>query len=141
MAAKDGVSTMFSLYRWYGLGRRNPKLNSPFWRGFRALDAAVNTRLDSALWTNLFKVNVGGSVMRNCTKAEITRLHKVQEGLLWHEVEVLKPDIVVFFTGPDYDPALRAEFHDVEFQPFELAPQRCCALPTGWLSCAAGDCP
>jgi hypothetical protein len=116
--AADGVRSMFTLYRWYGLGRRYPKLNSPFWRGFRVLDAAVNSEIDSALWTNVFKVNVNGSVVRNCTRAEIVKIHKAQQGLLQHEVQVLRPNVVVFFTGPSYDSALRAEFPDLEFRSF-----------------------
>ncbi len=121
-AAANGVSAMWDLYRWYGLGRRYPKLNSPFWRGFRALDSAVNAEPDSALWTNLFKVNVNGSVMENCSRAEIAKLHKAQQGLLQHEIAVLKPDAVVFFTGPRYDSAIKAEFDGVEFQLMEGLP-------------------
>ena len=39
VAAPNGVETMFELYRRYALGRYQPKMNSPFWRGFRALDS------------------------------------------------------------------------------------------------------
>jgi len=119
--AVDGVGAMWEMYRRYGLGRSFPKLNSPFWRGFRALDTAVNAVRDSALWTNLFKVNVNGSVMRNCTRAEIAKLHSAQRGLLQHEIDVLKPDVVVFFTGPRYDSAIRAEFDAVEFKSFDAS--------------------
>lgn len=118
-AATDGVTSMWDLYRWYSLGRQDSTMNSPFWRGFRTLDAAVNTEPDSAMWTNLFKVNVNGSVMRNCTRAEIDKIQKAQNGLLRHEIDVLSPDVIVFFTGPKYDSALRAEFADVEFAPFD----------------------
>ena len=31
---------------------------------------------------------------------------------------MLRPDVVVFFTGPHYDKAIRAEFTDVEFEAF-----------------------
>ena len=117
--AADGVTAMRSRYRSYGLGRQYPKMNSPFWRGFRALDAALNPEVDSALWTNVFKVNVSGSVVKNCTRAEIAKLQKAQRGLLRHEVAVLKPDVVVFFTGPRYDSAIREEFPDVEFRQFD----------------------
>jgi hypothetical protein len=120
-SAADGVRSMWRLYDWHRLGRQYPKLNSPFWRGFRALDAAINPEGDSALWTNLFKVNVSGSVLRNCTRAEVAKILKAQQGLLQDEVSVLKPDVIVFFTGPRYDSALRSEFPDVEFRPFDGA--------------------
>ena len=119
---------MWNLYRWYGLGRRYPKLNSAFWRGFRALDAHVNPECDSALWTNLFKVNVNGSVMENCTRAEIAKIQKAQRGLLQYEIAVLKPDVVVFFTGPRYDSAIRAEIDGVAFEPIDSLPELCVPL-------------
>jgi len=120
--AAEGVASMLHLYRWYGLGRRHPKLNSPFWRGFRVLDKALNFETDSALWTNLFKVNVSGSVMGNCNRIEIEKLQRAQQGLLRHEIAVLKPNLIVFFTGPRYDRAIRQEFSDVEFCPFDPDP-------------------
>jgi len=117
MHAEDGVSAMWNLYRWYALGRANPKLNSPFWRGFRAFDSAVNRSRDAALWTNIFKVNVNGSVMKNCRAAEISALKRLQKGLLHEEIQILRPDVVVFFSGPRYDAALRFEFPDMEVSP------------------------
>src|ERR1017187_3418806 len=45
--AKTGVVAMRKLYRWYSLGRVYPKMNSPFWRGFRAIDLAINGTRDT----------------------------------------------------------------------------------------------
>ena len=117
MHARDGVNAMWNLYRWYALGRARPKLNSPFWRGFRAFDSAVNPSRDAALWTNIFKVNVNGSVMENCRSAEVSALKRLQRGLLREEIQILRPDVVVFFSGPRYDSALRFEFPDMELSP------------------------
>jgi hypothetical protein len=134
--AEHGVDAMCSLYRWYALGRVHPKLNSPFWRGFRAIDSAVNHARDAALWTNIFKVNVNGSVMRNCRTAEISALQRAQKGLLREEIQILGPDVVVFFSGPRYDSALRFEFPDMELSalsrrrsPAVVAVVRAAGLP------------
>jgi hypothetical protein len=108
---------MWNLYRWYALGRVHPRLNSPFWRGFRAIDSAINGAQDTALWTNVFKVNVNGSVMKNCSASEIAALQRVQQGLLAEEVMILKPDIVVFLSGPRYDHAIRSEYPDLQISP------------------------
>jgi hypothetical protein len=116
-ATADGVTAMSEMYRWFALARRFPTLNSPFWRGFRHLDASINALADSALWTNLFKIDVNGSVIRNCTASEIRAIQHVQRGLLRHEVEVLKPDVVVFFTGPSYDKSIECAFPEAEFHP------------------------
>lgn len=114
LLTKHAVTAMWNLYRWYALGRAYPKLNSPFWRGFRAIDSAINDAQDAALWTNVFKVNVNGSVMENCTAAEVSALRRVQLGLLRGEIDILQPDVVVFFSGPRYDAAIRGEFPDME---------------------------
>jgi len=115
--AKHGVGAMWNLYRWYALGRVHPRLNSPFWRGFRAIDSAINGTQDGALWTNIFKVNVNGSVMKNCKAAEVAALQRAQKGLLAEEIAILKPDIVVFFSGPRYESSLRCEFPDMKISP------------------------
>jgi hypothetical protein len=112
------VEAMWALYRWYALGRAYPKLNSPFWRGFRALSAAINGCEDSALWTNVFKVNVFGSVMQNCKAKEVSVLRRAQQGLLHQEVTILKPDVVVFLSGPRYDSTIRCDFPDMEISQF-----------------------
>lgn len=118
LQAKHGIGAMWSLYRWYALGRVHPKLNSPFWRGFRAMDSAINGARDAALWTNVFKVNVNGSVMRNCSAGEVSALQRVQQGLLFEEIAILNPDVVVFLSGPRYDSAIRCEFPDMKISPF-----------------------
>jgi hypothetical protein len=127
---------MWNLYRWYALGRVHPKLNSPFWRGFRAIDSEISGAADDALWTNVFKVNVDGSVMKNCRAAEVLSLQRSQAGLLADEIKILKPDVVVFFTGPRYDAAIRSEFPDIEISPLSrrmpksaVGVVRACGLP------------
>jgi hypothetical protein len=117
LQAEHGVGAMWRLYRWYALGRAYPKQNSPFWRGFRALSLAIGGCEDSALWTNVFKVNVRGSVM-DCNAAEISALRRAQEGLLRHEITHLKPDVVVFLSGPRYDSTIQHDFPDMEISQF-----------------------
>ena len=115
--ATHGVRAMWNLYRWYAMGRVHPKLNSPFWRGFRAIDSAINGTQDAALWTNVFKVNVNGSVMKNCKVADVAALQRAQKGLLAEEIRILNPDVVVFLSGPRYDRAIRCEFPDMTISP------------------------
>jgi hypothetical protein len=55
------------------------------------------------MWTNLFKVDVDGSVIKNCSIRDIRKLRKAQNGLLAEEIRLLKPKTVVFFTGRSYD--------------------------------------
>jgi hypothetical protein len=114
---ENGVASMCDLYRWYSLGRAYPTMNSPFWRGFRALSHGISGCEDSALWTNVFKANVRGSVVNNCKAGEKSALLQMQQGLLRDEIALLKPDVVVFLSGPRYDSAIMCEFPDMEISP------------------------
>jgi len=58
-----------------------------------------------------------GFEIRNCTASEIRAIQHAQRGLLRHEVEVLKPDVVVFFTGPSYDNSIQCAFPEAESYP------------------------
>ena len=55
--------------------------------------------------------------MRNCKAAEISALRRIQTGLLRREIAILKPDIVVFVSGPRYDGTIKSEFPDMEVSP------------------------
>jgi hypothetical protein len=132
--AKHGVGAMWNLYRWYALGRAYPKLNSPFWRGFRAIESGINGSADVALWTNIFKVNVNGSVIKNCGAEEVSALQRVQKGLLRAEITILNPDVVVFLSGPRYDSSIQYEFPDMEILPF------CQRWPTSAVGVIRAEC-
>jgi hypothetical protein len=77
------------------------------------LDLSITGEQDSALWTNVFKMNVKGSVMQNCRARDVSALERSQRGLLQQEIAILKPDAVVFFSGPSYDSTLQREFLDL----------------------------
>jgi hypothetical protein len=53
-----------------------------------------------------------------CRTAEIAALQRIQQGLLFEEIDILKPDVVVFMSGPRYDSAIRCEFPDMKISPF-----------------------
>ncbi len=114
--AVGGVQAMFYAYKKFNFAESYRHRNSAFWRAFRFLEQNINTRHCSAMWTNLFKVDVGGSVMRNCNKKERSLLSNAQNGLLQLEIAALKPNVVIFFTGPDYDRELYSAFPDLTLE-------------------------
>ena len=83
-------------------------LNSPFWNFSRRLFVNVNypeqertreNRLKKGfLWTNISKIDVGGATPCD----EVNLINKSGFELLRKEVEIVKPDIVLFMTGADY---------------------------------------
>lgn len=86
---------------------------TPFWAAARQVANALNGPggMDGFLWTNLVKVNgVGGRPASDVEEA-VSSL-----GLLQKEIEITRPDVVVFFTGPNYDGRLVATFPGVTFE-------------------------
>lgn len=78
-------------------------LNSPFWNVSRALFQKLNSDMDRKekgfLWTNLSKMDSG----------EAYKVQKAQSrqypdfAILKDEVKIVKPDVVVFLIGNDYN--------------------------------------
>lgn len=119
----SGASQLMRAYESFAFAKNHPRhVNSPFWRAFRHLRTELAAE---SLWTNLFRFDVdGGSPLRHCTSEEQQGLLKGQHGLLEQEVRILRPNAVVFFTGPNYDRVLQSEFPDAEFVPIGDRPTR-----------------
>lgn len=121
-SSSDGVSAMVNAYKAFDFARTYRNRNSAFWRAYRYLEGDVAEAPCSAMWTNLFKVDVSGSVVKNCKIKHRRLLRAAQSGLLAKEIRFLKPQIVVFFTGPHYDDELIDAFPDATLTP--LLPSR-----------------
>ena len=127
----DGVETMLEAYSDFDFASSYRHRNSAFWRAFRLL-----TQNRVALWTNLFRTDVDGPVLLNCCASEQAELLKAQRALLREEVNELAPSVVLFLTGPRYDPALFSTFPEATIQPLwsdvpqrEIAVITCSVLP------------
>jgi hypothetical protein len=85
-------------------GSTNPRsLNSPFWNVSRSLFKAINPEMDKKdkgfLWTNLSKMDSGEAY--KVQKAESRQYPDF--AILKEEIKILKPDVVVFLIGNDYN--------------------------------------
>lgn len=74
----------------------------------------------SILWNNLFKLNHDG-------KSSISSPHEkailqIQGELFVDEIEILRPDVVIFLTGPNYDHIIQRFYPDTEFQEVDGHP-------------------
>ena len=108
----DGVPVMQRAYEAFAFGENYRFRNSAFWRAFRIL-----TEGSAGLWTNLFRADVSGPVLLNCSRSEQKLLLEQQEGLLQLEIQHLEPTALVFLTGPRYDSALARSLGEVRFRP------------------------
>lgn len=122
---EQSVDAVMYGYRAFEFARHQPgNYNSAFWRAYRQVRSVTGDERDgfecAVLYTNLFKNAVDGdSIVRNGTEQEADAVWQYSAGLLAKEIEVLKPDVVILFTGPDYDRYVNFEFSGVAFNEVE----------------------
>jgi hypothetical protein len=107
----DTVSHLMREYEQWKLGLAYSK--SPFWTATHQIAAAVlgadESVNESVLWTNVYKID-----MRNAPPPKPICEYLINTQILRTELEIVKPDAVVFFTGPNYDWAIRHSLN-IEF--------------------------
>lgn len=131
----NSVPALTAGYRAFEFARHQPaNYNSPFWRAYRSVRCSLNEEADgpetAVLWSNLFRVDLdGGSVVKNGSSEEVTHIREAGITLLREEINLLKPTAVIFFTGPDYNEHLHAQFPGVEAGHFlDHDPQKTAVL-------------
>jgi hypothetical protein len=102
-------------------GRKRPPMdfaagyahrNSAFWCAFRLVAEG-----HAALWTNLYRTDMNGPIVLNCTADEQCHLLQSQSALFRREVSELAPTTIIFMTGPRYDNALRTIYQGCALVP------------------------
>lgn len=105
-------TALMKLYATFNLGKKYSA--TPFWQAAHRLEGAINPAGPprSFLWSNLVKTDQNG-------KRPIPELEEAINTyqILQTELSITKPDIVLFFTGPDYDERLIATFPSVQIKP------------------------
>jgi hypothetical protein len=69
----------------------------------------------SIVWTNVFKIGMHGKGNPDSRMEKFLSRGRIG-GLLADEITLLKPDLVLFFTGPNYDPVLEQMLPGVEIK-------------------------
>lgn len=111
----DPVDALMRHYAAFDLGRG--QAGAPFWDACHELHAALNPNGPprAFVWSSLVKVDAGGDRSGPALEDPLVRL-----GLPRRELELLRPDAVVFFTGPRYDPLLAETFPGLVHEPAGL---------------------
>jgi hypothetical protein len=100
----------------------DPDRNTPFWRAHAELVGELDDW--SVAWSNLMRVDTSPlgesscSAWWNLSCEEVRSVCSWQRALHYAELRKLKPDAVIFFTGPNYDYCVvrtfeLATFHDL----------------------------
>lgn len=104
-AQRPPVTMLMDEYAKFDLGTGYKA--TPFWLATRKLNATINADSPNQglLWSNLVKVDEMGERPSREVEEATAAL-----GLLPAEIEIARPDVIVFFTGPNYDNRLRSSF-------------------------------
>ena len=120
---EGGVEYLTQLYEYFDLGEGQQRYNTLFWKYFRQLREMFGiTSKHGVLCNNINKFGKeSGSGRPN---AEVTRLENKFFNVLKEELDVIKPHVCIFLTGPNYDKDLVQKLPDAEFVEIEDYPKR-----------------
>ncbi|MBI5528462.1 MAG: hypothetical protein HY897_19185 [Deltaproteobacteria bacterium] len=115
LTAREIVENGMEHYEAFRMGR--DYINTPIFLCPHFLHSVINgpVKKPSFMWTNVWKIDFGGNSIGQGTQDAVIGSFDV----LKDEVRILKPDVVVFFTGHYYDDAIARQFPGVEFQGIE----------------------
>ena len=90
-------------------------MSSPFWNVTRKLEKAIGNDEYSCVWTNINKFDLDA----NRPYGKYEELISTVDSILINEIEILEPNICIFFTGPSFDYRIRKIFSGVEFKEIQ----------------------
>jgi hypothetical protein len=87
----------------------------PFWNAVKQLNRSFSKSHASLAFTynNIIKIGKHGS--KGLPSEPLLSWQKTWFQVIREEVRILTPDLIVFFTGPDYDKFLQEAFGPIEF--------------------------
>lgn len=105
----DDMQEQMLAYENFNLGESY--YSSPFWNITRKLENALNIEPYSCAWTNLNKFDLRGQQPYGEYQDLVSKL----DDILLSEIDIIKPDVCMFYTGPNFDYKLEAIYKDIEF--------------------------
>jgi len=90
-----------------------------FWNGFNRfltlLDKKFENKSISCIWNNVIKVGNSGR-NKNYPPDYIYNIEKEYFNVIKNEIDILKPDIILFISGPNYDAEIKNSLVEVNFE-------------------------
>ena len=92
----------------------NDKVNkkgkkSPFWNAHNKIVKKLGDRNIEIVWNNIYKIG-NKSKNHNRPHSNIRQMENASFDVISNEIEILKPDVLIFFTGPDYEARVNKKF-------------------------------
>lgn len=94
----EKIATMQENYWYFVLDQ---SYNTLFWRFIWDVDQKVNAGACGYLWNNVIKIGRASGL--GTPDYRLVQLEEQYFNILKKEIEILKPDAVIFLSGPDYD--------------------------------------
>lgn len=91
------IEKLMNFYREFNFGEKY--YSSPFWNITKKVTEIIGISRDAIAWTNLVKCDLNETRPSQCIEDLIQGSFPVLE----KEIEILSPDIIIFFTGNRYD--------------------------------------
>lgn len=107
---RQSIEKILDAYEEFNMGR---SYNSIFWQYVHRIHRIFNPDNNGFAWTNIIKF--GKSDMGR-PDAVVQEAELKYYNLLKQEISILAPDMVIFFTGPNYDADIAARLRDVSFE-------------------------
>ena len=113
--AWDEIEESLKRYKEFGLAKE-AKYVTPFWRALKLVNKTLNPNLgqECFFWTNVSKYSTyeGKKVKESEFEFINQKLNILQE-----EIKILNPDVVIFFSGPNYDNWINPQFDgEIKFE-------------------------
>jgi len=90
-----------------------------FWNGVNRFISTISNRFPvlkvSYIWNNIVKI--GKSEGKGMPPDYIYKIERDFFPVIEDEIRILKPDFMLFLTGPNYDKIIRDNFGKLDFEP------------------------
>lgn len=107
----DLIRRLLDVYKGFNLGQNY--YNSPFWRSSHRLYCKLNPSGPEYgfLWSNLIRIDQDQRRLAPDIEESVCNVFPI----LQQEIELAKPDVLIFFTGPNYDSRLENTFNGLTY--------------------------
>jgi hypothetical protein len=121
------ISEQMAVYKKFNLGERY--FSSPFWNVIEKLESKLTGSTLSSAWLNLNRYDQDGKPPSIGNQRILSDL----DFLLLDELKLVAPDIVIFFTGPKYDPRINGLLQGNQIAIDGFSPRELCKIASPFL--------
>jgi len=111
----DDIDAQLDQYRKFNVGDKWPK---PFWNITRKVESALGIERCSCAWTNLNRFDHNGKPPTGVVLEAMPAL----DFIVREEIQILRPDVCIFYTNRKYDHRLEALYSGVQFSDIQNLP-------------------